>query len=136
MRLAFTFFFLSLLVYSQRGKTGDQTFSNLFPKDVLNEVSNSSLKIINEVDHDIIVLVRDQNKKYIRHVYIQNNGHFTFKELPITRLYVQFKSKDFYFEDKERTVINFGIKHIFSFFFDASQTENYFKISKEEFFKP
>lgn len=92
--------------------------------------------MINEVDHDIIVLVRDQNKKYLRHVYIRNKEKFTFKDLPITRLYVQFKSKDFYFEDKERTVINFGEKHTFNFFFDPTQLQNYIQITEEEFFKP
>ena len=92
--------------------------------------------MVNEVDHDIIVLVRDQEKKYLRHVYIRNNDEYTFSELPITRLYVQFKSKKFYFEDKDLTVINFGEKHTFSFFFDPKQIQNYFKISVEEFFKP
>jgi len=107
-----------------------------FPSEVFNEVSSASLKMINEVDHDIIVLIRDQEKNYLRHVYIRNNESYTFKELPITRLFVQFKAKDFFYEDKERTVINFGEKHTFNFFFDPTQIQNYIKISEEEFFKP
>ena len=93
-------------------------------------------KIINEVDHDIIVVIRDQRKKYIRHVYIRNKEKFKFEELPITRLYVQFKSKEFYFEDFERTTINYGDQHIFNFYFDPREKENYFLITEEEFFKP
>jgi hypothetical protein len=133
--LIFIFLLVSTLVFSQRGNTGDKTFAHRLPEDVFNSVSNASLKMINEVDHDIIVLVRDQNKKYLRHVYIRNKEKFTFKDLPITRLYVQFKSKDFYFEDKERTVINFGEKHTFNFFFDPTQLQNYIQITEEEFFK-
>lgn len=121
---------------AQRGKTGDKTFKNRFPPDVFNEVSNASLLLINEVDHDIIVLVRDQNKKYLRHVYIRNKEQYVFKNLPITRLYVQFKSKEFFYEDLDRTTINYGEKHTFNFFFDASQEGNYFRITEEEFFKP
>jgi len=134
--LIFCFFLISSLTFSQRGKTSDKTFASKFPPDVYNEVSNASLKMINEVDHDIIVLVRDQKKKYLRHVYIRNMDEFTFEDLPITRLYVQFKSKDFYYEDKDRTVINFGEKHTFNFFFDPTQLQNYIQISEEEFFKP
>ena len=122
--------------FSQRGKTGDKTFKNRFPNEVFNSISNSTLELVNEVDHDIIVVIRDQRKKFLRHVYIRNNEKFTFEKLPITRLYVQFKSKEFYFEDLERTTINYGDKHRFNFFFDPSQSGNYFKISEEEFFKP
>ena len=97
---------------------------------------NSKGLYSNNVDHDVIVLIRDQSKKYLRHTYIRNGDFFTFKNVPITRLYVQFKSLEFFFEDRERTVINFGEKHTFNFFYDASMEENYFKISEEEFFKP
>ena len=126
---------IASLAFSQRGKTGDKTFSDRFPEDELT-LSSASLKMVNEVDHDIIVLVRDQEKKYLRHVYIRNNDEYTFSDLPITRLYVQFKSKEFYFEDKELTVINFGEKHTFNFFFDPTKIQNYVMITEEEFFKP
>ncbi|MGA0897115.1 MAG: hypothetical protein ACO39G_06060 [Flavobacteriaceae bacterium] len=133
-------FILTVLVtslgFSQRGVTGDKTFAYRFPADEFNKVSNASLTLVNEVDHDIIVVIRDQKKKYIRHVYIRNLEQFTFEELPITRLYVQFKSKEFYFEDRERTPINFGDKHTFNFYFDPTKEGNYFKISEEEFFSP
>ena len=126
---------IASLAFSQRGKTGDKTFSDRFPEEELT-LSSASLKMVNEVDHDIIVLVRDQEKKYLRHVYIRNNDEYTFSDLPITRLYVQFKSKEFYFEDKELTVINFGEKHTFNFFFDPTKIQNYVMITEEEFFKP
>jgi len=129
-------FMVTSFVFSQRGMTGDKTFKNRFPEEVFNEVSNASLILVNEVDHDIIVSVRDQYKKFIRHVYIRNNDEYVFEKLPITRLYVQFKSKVFYFEDRERTNINFGEKHTFTFFFDASKMGNYYQITEEEFFKP
>jgi hypothetical protein len=129
------FIIVSSLAFSQRGKTGDKTFADRFPQDALT-LSSASLKMVNEVDHDIIVLVRDQEKKYLRHVYIRNNDEYTFSYLPITRLYVQFKSKEFYYEDKELTVINFGEKHTFNFFFDPSKIQNYIMITEEEFFKP
>ena len=129
-------FLSSTLLFSQRGRTGDKTFENRFPEDVSNSVSNASLELVNEVDHDIIVVIRDQRKKYVRHVYIRNREKFIFDKLPISRIYVQFKSKEFFFEDFERTTINFGDKHKFNFFFDPSQEENYFRITEEEFFKP
>ena len=134
--LIFAILLITGSVFAQRGKTGDKTFSHRFPPEVFNTVSNASLVLVNEVDHDIIVLIRDQEKKYLRHVYIRNNDTYIFKDLPITRLYVQFKSKDFFYEDLDRTAINFGEKHTFNFFFDASQIGNYFQISEEEFFKP
>ena len=129
------FIIVSSLAFSQRGKTGDKTFADRFPQDA-QTLSSASLKMVNEVDHDIIVLVRDQEKKYLRHVYIRNNDEYTFSDLPITRLYVQFKSKEFYFEDKELTVVNFGERHTFNFFFDPTQIQNYIMITEEEFFKP
>ncbi len=128
-------FLLPLLCTAQRGKTGDQTFAHVFPADVESEVSTSMLEVTNEVEHDVIVLLRDQNRKYMRHAYIRNGGSFIFKNLPMTRIFVQFKSKEFYFEQRERTNINFNEKHTFHFFYDASQDGNYFKISEEEFFK-
>tara|TARA_Y100000385_G_C12844843_1_gene530444 strand:- start:187 stop:603 length:417 start_codon:yes stop_codon:yes gene_type:complete len=134
--LTLSFMMFAILAFSQRGMTGDKTFKNRFPAEVFNEVSNASLVLINEVDHDIIVSVRDQEKIFLRHVYIRNNDRYTFEKLPITRLYVQFKSKDFYYEDRERTNINFGEKHTFNFFFDASKLGNYYQITEEEFFKP
>ena len=129
-------FLSSTLLFSQRGRTGDKTFENRFPEDVSNSISNATLELVNEVDHDIIVVIRDQRKKYVRHVYIRNREKFIFDKLPISRIYVQFKSKEFFFEDFERTTINFGDKHKFNFFFDPSQEENYFRITEEEFFKP
>ena len=129
------FIMIAFLAFSQRGKTGDKTFEDRFPEDALT-FSSASLKMVNEVDHDIIVLVRDQEKKYLRHVYIRNNDEYTFLDLPITRLYVQFKSKEFYFEDKELTVVNFGERHTFNFFFDPTQIQNYIMITEDEFFKP
>ena len=133
--LIISFLIVSSLAFSQRGKTGDKTFADRFPQDA-QTLSSASLKMVNEVDHDIIVLLRDQEKKYLRHVYIRNNDEYTFSDLPITRLYVQFKSKEFYYEDKELTVINFGEKHTFNFFFDPSKIQNYIMITEEEFFKP
>ena len=129
-------FLSSTLLFSQRGRTGDKTFENRFPEDVSNSISNATLELVNEVDHDIIVVIRDQRKKYVRHVYIRNREKLIFDKLPISRIYVQFKSKEFFFEDFERTTINFGDKHKFNFFFDPSQEENYFRITEEEFFKP
>jgi hypothetical protein len=126
----------SALVFSQRGETGDKTFEDRFPEEVFSKISNSSLTLVNEVDHDIIVSVRDQDRKFLRHVYIRNNDSYVFEDPPITRLYVQFKSKEFFYEDRERTNINYGEKHTFNFFFDASRMGNYYQITEEEFFKP
>ena len=94
------------------------------------------MTLVNEVDHDIIVSVRDQDRKFLRHVYIRNNESYVFEDLPITRLYVQFKYKESFYEDRERTNINYGEKHTFNFFFDASRMGNYYQITEEEFFKP
>ena len=138
MKNSFVLLFVlsAYFAFSQRGKTGDRTFAHRFPDNVFNEISQASLELINEVDHDIIVVIRDQRKKYVRHIYIRNKEKYTFEDLPITRIYVQFKSKEFYFEDLERTTINYGEKHILNFFFDPSQEENYYQITEEEFFKP
>ena len=100
-------------------------------------VSASDLQIIHTaIVQNLVVVIRDQRKKFIRHVYIRNNDQYTFDKLPITRLYVQFKSKEFFFEDLERTTVNYGDRHKFNFFFDPSQDGNYFRITDKEFFKP
>jgi len=125
-----------MLVFAQRGKTGDATFANRFPPEVIQEGTGSGLIIANETDHDIIALVRGQYDEYIRHVYIRTQEKFTFKEMPITRFYVQFKAQEFYFEDLKRTVVNFGERHSFQFFYDPKQKLNYKKITEAQFFKP
>ena len=130
------FFLFSTSLLAQRGQTGDKTFADRYPPDVLNNTTSTYLKVENTVDHDIIVCIRDQNKKYLNHIYIRNNDHYVFNHLPISRIYVQYKSKEFFFEDKTFTVINFGERHTFSFFFDASKAGNFIRITEEEFFKP
>ena len=130
------FFLFSFSSIAQRGQTGDKTFADRYPPDVNNQTTNTYLKVENTVDHDIIVCIRDQNKKYLNHIYIRNKGEYVFTNLPISRIYVQYKSKEFFFEDKTYTVINFGERHTFSFFFDASKAGNFFRITEEEFFKP
>ena len=139
MKKIFTFiilFSLPLVLPAQRGKTGDKTFAHRFPADVINENSNASLLVKNTVDHDIIVCIRDQYKKYISHIYIRNKEEYLFEKLPIDRIYVQYKSKAFFYEDKQKTVVNFGEKHTFTFFYDASMEGNFIVISEEEFFSP
>lgn len=123
-------------MFAQRGATGDATFAHRFPDDVKQEGSRSELVITNETDHDIIALVRGQYDEYLRHVYIRTKEQFTFKDMPITRFYVQFKAKEFYFEDLKRTVVNFGERHSFQFFYDPKQKINYKKITEEQFFRP
>ena len=130
------FFFFSFSSIAQRGETGDKTFADRYPPDVNNQITSTDLKVENNVDHDIIVCIRDQNKKYLNHIYIRNKDEYVFTDLPISRIYVQYKSKEFFFEDKTFTVINFGERHTFSFFFDASKAGNFFRITEEEFFKP
>jgi hypothetical protein len=127
---------LPLSVEAQRGKTGDKTFADRFPPDVIVPISNTFLLVKNTVDHDIIVCVRDQYKKYLNHVYIRNNEEYLFTGLPISRIYLQYKSKEFYFEDLQKTVINFGERHTFTLFFDASMEGNFMVIEEEDFFKP
>lgn len=128
-------FFLPYLLLAQRGTTGDATFAKLFPADVHQESSNASLLVTNNTDHDIIALIRGQRNEYLRHAYIRTQEKWLFIELPITRFYVQFRARAFYFEDLERTVVNFGEKHLFEFFYDPQQHTNYKQITKEEFFR-
>tara|TARA_B100001248_G_C27295928_1_gene414794 strand:+ start:239 stop:667 length:429 start_codon:yes stop_codon:yes gene_type:complete len=134
--LFYLFFVFSLSISAQRGKTGDKTFANRYPEDVIDPISNTFLLVKNTVDHDIIVCIRDQYKYYLNHVYIRNNEEYQFTGLPISRVYLQYKSKEFYFEDLQNTVINFGERHIFTFFFDSSMEGNFLTISEEDFFKP
>ena len=81
-------------------------------------------------------MVRGQYDEYLRHVYIRTKEEHIFVDMPITRFYVQFKAMDFYFEDFERTVVNFGEEHTFQFFYDPKQNVNYKKITEEQFFSP
>lgn len=129
------FLLLPFLVFAQRGKTGEVTFAYRFPTEVKQEGTGSELIIANETDHDIIALVRGQYDEYLRHVYIRTQEEFTFKDMPITRFYVQFKAQEFYFEDLQRTVVNFGERHSFQFFYDPKQKINYKKISEAQFFQ-
>ena len=123
-------------IQAQRGETGDKTFANRFPPDVVAPISNTFLLVKNTVDHDIIVCVRDQYKKYLNHAYIRNNEEYLFTGLPISRVYLQYKSKEFYFEDLQKTVINYGERHTFTFFYDASMEGNFMVIEEDDFFKP
>ena len=142
MKFCLRYFFWTLLislpssVNAQRGQTGDKTFADRFPPDVISPISNTFLLVKNTVDHDIIVSVRDQYKKYLNHVYIRNNEEYLFTRLPISRIYLQYKSKEFYFEDLQNTVINFGVRHTFIFFYDASMEGNFMLINEDDFFKP
>lgn len=135
-RLFLLIFIIPLTIYSQRGNTGDKTFADRFPTDVTSNISNTYLLVKNTVDHDIIVCVRDQYRNYLNHIYIRNNDEYLFTGLPISRIYLQYKSKEFYFEDLQKTVINYGEKHVFTFFYDASMEGNFSVISEEDFFKP
>ncbi|CAI8181609.1 MAG: Uncharacterised protein [Flavobacteriaceae bacterium] len=135
----FGIFFLMLLtqvLFAQRGQTGDKTFADRYPEDVVNPIAKTYLLVKNTVDHDIIVCVRDQYKNYLNHVYIRNKDEYLFTGMPISRVYLQYKSKEFYFEDTQKTVINFGERHTFTFFYDASMEGNFMVISEEDFFKP
>ena len=127
---------LPFAIQAQRGQTGDKTFGDRFPPDVVAPISNTFLLVKNTVDHDIIVCVRDQYKKYLNHVYIRNNEEYLFTGLPISRVYLQYKSKEFYFEDLQKTVINYGERHTFTFFYDASMEGNFMVIEEDDFFKP
>jgi hypothetical protein len=127
---------LPITILAQRGETGDKTFVDRFPPDVVAPISNTFLLVKNTVDHDIIVCVRDQYKKYLNHVYIRNNEEYLFTGLPISRVYLQYKSKEFYFEDLQKTVINYGERHTFTFFYDASMEGNFMVIEEDDFFKP
>ena len=124
------------MVSAQRGNTGDKTFADRFPEDIISPATNTFLLVKNTVDHDIIVCVRDQYKKYLNHVYIRNNDEYLFTALPISRVYLQYKSKEFYFEDNQKTVINFGERHTFTFFYDASMEGNFTMINEDDFYKP
>ena len=142
MNFCFKYTFLGILlalpfaIQAQRGETGDKTFGGRFPPDVVAPISNTFLLVKNTVDHDIIVCVRDQYKKYLNHVYIRNNEEYLFTGLPISRVYLQYKSKEFYFEDLQKTVINYGERHTFTFFYDASMEGNFMVIEEDDFFKP
>ena len=83
-----------MLVFAQRGNTGDATFAHRFPPDVKQEGSGSELIIVNETDHDIIALVRGQYDEYIRHVYIRTKEEFTFKALPLLVFMCSLKQKN------------------------------------------
>ena len=126
--------FLSYSLIAQRGKTGQEIFSDRFPQNV-EAISKSTLLISNETDHDIIALIRGQYDEYLRHVYIKSGDNWIFENMPITRFYVQFKAKEFYFEDLKRIVVNFGEKHSFYFYYDPQQEEDYKEITEEDFFK-
>ena len=76
----FTLFFLGLtILHAQRGITGDKTFSYRFPEDKFNEISNASLEIINEVDHDIIVVIRDQRKNIFAMFILETKRNLNLK---------------------------------------------------------
>ena len=142
MKFCLKYTFLAILltmpitILAQRGETGDKTFADRFPPDVVAPISNTFLLVKNTVDHDIIVCVRDQYKKYLNHVYIRNNEEYLFTGLPISRVYLQYKSKEFYFEDLQKTDINYGERHTFTFFYDASMEGNFMVIEEDDFFKP
>ena len=130
------FFFFSFSSIAQRGETGDKTFADRYPPDVNNQTTSTYLKVKNTFDHDIIVCIRDQNKKYLNHIYIRNKDEYVFTDLPISRIYVQYKSKEFFFEDKTFTVINFGERHTFSFFLMLLKQGIFLGLRRRNFLNP
>ena len=47
--------------------------------------------LTNEIDHDIIALVRGQYDEYLRYVYIRTKEEHIFVDMPITRFYVNLR---------------------------------------------
>ena len=88
-------FFYSLFLFvfiHKEVKLGTRLLQIVFLRMLLLLISNTFLLVKNTVDHDIIVCVRDQYKKYLNHVYIRNNEEYLFTGLPISRVYLQYKS--------------------------------------------
>ena len=108
------FFLFSHSLIAQRGQTGDKTFADRYPPDVNNQTTSTYLKVENTVDHDIIVCIRDQNKKYLNHVYIRNNDEYVFTNYQYQE-FMFSTNQEFFLRNK--TFLDCpGEPHIFIFF--------------------
>tara|TARA_B100001113_G_C21004610_1_gene576505 strand:- start:510 stop:929 length:420 start_codon:yes stop_codon:yes gene_type:complete len=130
------FLFFSSLICAQRPETGDKIFSNKYPKEQINLVSNTSLEVESKVDEDLIVTLRDGGRHFISHVYLRAFEKYTFENLPVGHFIYQYHNLTRYFESPERLPILLNQKNNLDFFYSAGAKKIIgFEITKEEFFK-
>jgi curved DNA-binding protein CbpA len=69
-----------------QNKTGDEPFSSIINKTVVDKTSNDVIILRNNLDSDAIVFVSDYNNKIVRHYYIEKKIEFFLEYLPQEKL--------------------------------------------------
>mgnify|MGYP001372752665 CR=1 FL=1 len=135
-KIVLCFLMFSCLMHSQRPETGEKIFSNKYPEEQINLVSNTSLEVESKVDEDLIVTLRDGGRHFISHVYLRAFEKYTFENLPVGHFIYQYHNLTRYFESPVRLPILINQKNNLDFFYSAGAKKIIgFEITKEEFFK-
>ena len=130
------FLLFSGLICAQRPQTGEKIFSNKYPEEQINLVSNTSLNVSSKVDEDLIVTLRDGGRHFITHVYLRAFDKYTFDNLPVGHFIYQYHNLSKYYESPERLPILINQDNKLDFYYSAGAKKIIgFEITKEEFFK-
>ena len=130
------FLLFSGLICAQRPKTGEKIFSDQYPEEQINLVSNTSLNVSSKVDEDLIVTLRDGGRHFITHVYLRAFGKYTFDNLPVGHIIYQYHNLSRYYESPERLPILLNHDNKLDFYYSSGAKRIIgFEITKEEFFK-
>jgi len=136
MIIVFLLLFNTMMVYSQRPLTGEKIFTNKYPGEQINLVSNTQLNVQSKVDEDLIVTLRDGGRHYITHVYLRAFEKYTFENLPVGHFIYQYHNLKRYYESPERLPIQINQNNNLDFYYSAGARRIIgFEITKEEFFK-
>ena len=130
------FLLFSGLICAQRPLTGEKIFSDQYPEEQINLVSNTSLNVSSKVDEDLIVTLRDGGRHFITHVYLRAFDKYTFDNLPVGHFIYQYHNLSKYYESPERLPILINQDNKLDFYYSAGAKRIIgFEITKEEFFK-
>ena len=130
------FLLFSGLICAQRPETGEKIFSDKYPEEQINLVSNTSLNVSSKVDEHLIVTLRDGGRHFITHVYLRAFDKYTFDNLPVGHIIYQYHNLSRYYESPERLPILLNHENKLDFYYSAGAKRIIgFEITKEEFFK-
>ena len=130
------FLLFSGLICAQRPQTGEKIFTDKYPEEQINLVSNTSLNVSSKVDEDLIVTLRDGGRHFITHIYLRAFDKYTFDNLPVGHIIYQYHNLSRYYESPERLPILLNHENKLDFYYSAGAKRIIgFEITKEEFFK-
>ncbi len=110
-------------------KTGDEPYSSLIEKPVVDKLSNDVIILRNNLKSDAIVFVKDSSNKIIRHYFIEKNIEFFLEYLPQKKLNLSILTgEDFNCNTNEKVKV-FCKNNIYYTYSDPIKINNDYKDS-------